>query len=117
MSKEQQPEALRLAEFFESMKKSSHRWYDGQPVHEKAASELRRLHAENEALKRELIKEAASTAAEKRRADQIAARILERAAIECEQSEAYRGSVFAQRIRALKPSQDQANTLEAEDNT
>lgn len=41
--------------------------------------------------------------------------ILERAAIECEQSEAYRGSVFAQRIRALKPSQDQANTLEEED--
>lgn len=40
---------------------------------------------------------------------------LERAATECEQSEAYRGSVFAQRIRALKPSQDQANTLEAED--
>lgn len=29
--------------------------------------------------------------------------ILERAAVECEQSEAYRGSVFAQRIRALKP--------------
>lgn len=45
MSKEHQPEALRLAEFFESMKKSSHRWYDGTPVHEKAASELRRLHA------------------------------------------------------------------------
>lgn len=40
---------------------------------------------------------------------------LERAAIECEQSEAYRGSVFAQRIRALKPSQDQATTLDAED--
>lgn len=33
----------------------------------------------------------------------FAARILERAAAECEQSEAYRGSVFAQRIRALKP--------------
>lgn len=31
---------------------------------------------------------------------------LERAAQECEQSEAYRGSVFAQRIRALKPSQE-----------
>lgn len=45
MNQEQQPEALRLAEFFESMKKSSHRWYDGTPVHEKAASELRRLHA------------------------------------------------------------------------
>lgn len=28
---------------------------------------------------------------------------LEKAAVECEQSEAYRGSVFAQRIRALKP--------------
>ena len=33
----------------------------------------------------------------------FAAIVLERAAIECEQSEAYRGSVFAQRIRALKP--------------
>lgn len=32
--------------------------------------------------------------------------ILERAAVECEQSEAYRGSVFAQRIRALKPVAD-----------
>ena len=32
--------------------------------------------------------------------------VLERAAIECEQSEAYRGSVFAQRIRALKPAQE-----------
>ena len=41
---------------------------------------------------------------------------LERAAQECEQSEAYRGPVFAQRIRALKPSEDQANTLEAEGN-
>ena len=41
----EQPEALRLAEFFESMHKSSHRWYDGTPVHEKAAAELRRLHA------------------------------------------------------------------------
>lgn len=41
--------------------------------------------------------------------------ILERAAIECEQSEAYRGSVFAQRIRALKPAPYQANTLEEED--
>lgn len=40
--------------------------------------------------------------------------ILERAAIECEQSEAYRGSVFAQRIRALKPSPYQANTLAEE---
>lgn len=32
--------------------------------------------------------------------------ILERAAVECEQSEAYRGSMFAQRIRALKPATD-----------
>ena len=47
--------------------------------------------------------------------ENLVAMVLERAAIECEQSEAYRGSVFAQRIRALKPSQGQANTLEAED--
>ena len=46
---------------------------------------------------------------------QLVSEVLERAAIECEQSEAYRGSVFAQRIRALKPSQGQADTLEAED--
>ena len=45
MNQAQQPEALRLAEFFESMKKSSHRWHDGTPVHEKAAAELRSLHA------------------------------------------------------------------------
>lgn len=36
--------------------------------------------------------------------------ILERAAVECEQSEAYRGSVFAQRIRALKPVLGKSNT-------
>lgn len=47
-------------------------------------------------------------------ADEMFARftavVLERAAVECEQSEAYRGSVFAQRIRALKPvdGKDQA---------
>lgn len=40
MSKtETQSDALQLAEFFGSMKKSSHRWYDGVPVHEKAAAE------------------------------------------------------------------------------
>lgn len=52
MSKtETHSEALELAEFFGSMKKSSHRWYDGVPVHEKAAAELRRLDAENKALR------------------------------------------------------------------
>lgn len=51
MSKtETQSEALELAEFFGGMKKSSHRWYDGVPVHEKAAAELRRLDAENKQL-------------------------------------------------------------------
>lgn len=34
----------------------------------------------------------------------LVSEVLERAAIECEQSEAFRGSVFAQRIRALKPT-------------
>lgn len=63
MSKEQQPEALRLAEHLEKFRSF--------PDDLEAASELRRLHAENEALKRELIKEAARTAAEKRRADQM----------------------------------------------
>lgn len=32
--------------------------------------------------------------------------ILERAAVECQESELYRGSVFASRIRALKSSID-----------
>lgn len=32
--------------------------------------------------------------------------ILERAAVECQESEMYRGSVFASRIRALKSSND-----------
>jgi hypothetical protein len=55
MSKtETQSDALELAEFFGSMKKSSHRWYDGVPVHEKAAAELRRLDAENKALRERL---------------------------------------------------------------
>lgn len=45
-----QSDALELAEFFGSMKKSSHRWYDGVPVHEKAAAELRRLDTENKQL-------------------------------------------------------------------
>lgn len=36
----------------------------------------------------------------------LTAVVLERAAVECEQSEAYRGSMFAQRIRALKPVTD-----------
>jgi hypothetical protein len=38
--------------------------------------------------------------------DAFVCEVLERAAVECEQSEAYRGSVFAQRIRALKPVAD-----------
>ena len=45
-------------------------WQRNDPTSD-AADELRHLHAENEALKRELIKEAARTAAEKRRADQM----------------------------------------------
>ncbi|MGU3629855.1 hypothetical protein [Comamonas sp. C24C] len=55
MNQAQQPEALRLAEFFESMKKSSHRWHDGVPVHEKAAAELRRLHARVQELEMALL--------------------------------------------------------------
>lgn len=42
--------------------------------------------------------------------DAFVCEVLERAALECEQSEAYRGSVFAQRIRALKPVADKENT-------
>lgn len=64
MSKtETQSDALQLAEFFGSMKKSSHRWYDGVPVHEKAAAELRRLDAENKALRARLEAQAAALAA------------------------------------------------------
>lgn len=40
---EAQSEALRLAQFFESLTESSHRWWDGVPVHEKAATVLRAL--------------------------------------------------------------------------
>lgn len=42
----------------------------------------------------------------KQRIETLVSMVLERAAIECEQSEAYRGSMFAQRIRALKPSKE-----------
>ena len=35
------PEAIQLAQFFERLTKSSHRWWDGTPVHEKAATVLR----------------------------------------------------------------------------
>lgn len=38
--------------------------------------------------------------------DAFVREILERAATECEQSEAYRSSMFAQRIRELKPMTD-----------
>jgi hypothetical protein len=41
------PEALRLAEFFEFFKSSSHLWTNGESVHLVAAAELRRLHAIN----------------------------------------------------------------------
>lgn len=72
MSKEQQPEALRLADALDEIGRIKDM---GRPAildsERQAAAELRRLHAENEALKRELIKEAARTAAEKRRADQM----------------------------------------------
>lgn len=63
MIKEQQPEALRLADLIDAGNKRA-----GDSL---IADELRRIHAENEALKRELIQEAARTAAEKRRADQM----------------------------------------------
>ncbi|MGF6211825.1 hypothetical protein [Comamonas sp. 4034] len=51
---EAQPEALRLAQFFESLTESSHRWWDGVPVHEKAATVLRAQSAEIEQLKAQL---------------------------------------------------------------
>ncbi|WP_395026345.1 hypothetical protein [Comamonas odontotermitis] len=50
---EAQPEALRLAQFFESLTESSHRWWDGVPVHEKAATVLRALVTEIEQIKAE----------------------------------------------------------------
>lgn len=75
MSKEQQPESLRLADNLAANR--CHR----------AAAELRRLHAENEALKRELIKESAHTAAEKRRADQMSLQHSMQAAVNREARE------------------------------
>lgn len=71
MNQAQQPEAIQLARFFESMQSSSHRWHDGTPVHEKAAAELRRLHGRVQELEAALVKEAARTASEKTRADQM----------------------------------------------
>lgn len=68
MSKEQQAEALRLAGECDA---SAEQWLNETNTRRAAASTIRRLHAENEALRRELIKEAARTASEKRRADQM----------------------------------------------
>ena len=42
-----QPEALRLADYFDRFEKSSHRTEDGEPLHVAAAAELRRLHEVN----------------------------------------------------------------------
>lgn len=68
MSKEHQPDALRLAD---ELLEPIHGFPKPSMLESDAAAELRRLHAESEALKRELIKEAARTAAEKRRADHM----------------------------------------------
>lgn len=54
---------------------------------EKLEKSLLRLHAENEALKRELIKEAARTAEEKRRADQVSLQHSSQAALNREARE------------------------------
>lgn len=70
MSKEQQPEALRLAGLLR-IESDSEVGVVKYSTAKKSEQELRRLYVENEALKRELIKEAARTAAEKRRADQM----------------------------------------------
>ena len=51
MSTTEQPEALHMADTFEWFKKTNHQWTNGQPIHLAAAAELRRLHAENEALR------------------------------------------------------------------
>lgn len=63
-----QPEALRLADWLDSD-------YDPDWLYEigvdEVVKELRRLHAENVALRAELVKEAARTASEKLRADQM----------------------------------------------
>ena len=45
-----QPEALRLAQYFEGFNTSGHVWHDGQPLHLAAAAELRRLHEVNQQL-------------------------------------------------------------------
>ena len=66
-----QAEALSLAEVFERFKESSHRWTNGKPIHLAAAAELRSLHAQVQKLQSELVAEAARTAAEKLRADQM----------------------------------------------
>ena len=50
MTVDKQPEALWLADVLESFRSSSHRTSDGVPMHLAIATELRRLHAENEKL-------------------------------------------------------------------
>ena len=42
-----QSEALELAVLFEAFRSSSHKFYDGRPLHLVAAAELRRLHEVN----------------------------------------------------------------------
>jgi hypothetical protein len=44
---DKQPEALRLADYFDRFERSSHQTEDGEPLHIAAAAELRRLHEVN----------------------------------------------------------------------
>lgn len=65
MNQEKQPEALRLADWCDANSSGAYR------TSSEAAAELRRLHAENIAQRSELVAEAARTAEEKLRADQM----------------------------------------------
>lgn len=65
MNQEKQPEALRLADWCDANSSGAYR------TSSEAAAELRRLHAENIAQRSELVAEAARTAEEKLRSDQM----------------------------------------------
>lgn len=68
MNQEKQPEALRLADLLEYISNNSE---DSWQAFDEAAAELRRLHAQNTEQRAELVAEAARTAEEKLRADQM----------------------------------------------
>lgn len=80
MTEAKQPEALRLADALDGNARTN--W-----TREEAAAELRRLHAENERLQQELIRESRCTAEQKLRADQMTRQHADQCAMRREDQE------------------------------